>query len=332
MNGLIASTPTAPDIFDRMGVLSEPTRGRLLVLLEDHELTVTELCTVLQQPQSTVSRHLKVLGTGGWVDSWRDGTSRRYRMDEAIDDEVQNLWRLVRQQIAGLPAATQDRSRLAAVLAERRSRSKEFFSSTAGEWDRLRRELFGEGSELGPLLGLIDRTWVVGDLGCGTGPTSKVLAPFVDRVIAVDESAEMLEAATEHLATDHPNVELRRGSLESLPVAKKELDAALLILVLHHLPDPKAALAEVARVLTPGGKLLVVDMVPHDRARYRQEMGHLWLGFSEDQMTRWLDEVGFETPHRMHLPPDPKAKGPNLFVTTARMGDGPAGKPNDSRN
>lgn len=306
-------------IFDRMGILSDPTRGRLLLLLEGHGLAVSELCSVLQQPQSTVSRHLKVLADGGWVEAWRDGTSRRYRMEaDRLEPAARRLWFLVRELIRDLPAARQDRQRLASVLAARRSRSQEFFASTAGEWDRLRRELFGERAELLPLLGLLGADWVVGDLGCGTGQAAAALAPFVARVIAVDDSEEMLAAARLHLAP-HANAEPRRGSLEALPIDDGALDAALLILVLHHLADPPAVLAEVARTLAPGGRLLIVDMLPHDRERYRQEMGHQWLGFAPEQIGGWLTDAGFAPPRRVALPPDPEAKGPNLFAAAASL-------------
>jgi ArsR family transcriptional regulator len=313
-----AATAAEPAIFDRIGVLADPTRGRLLLLLERRPLAVTELCAVLQQPQSTVSRHLKVLADGGWITAWRDGTSRRYALagDGRLDAAARELWQVVRGGVAALPAAGQDRARLQSVLAERRSRSREFFSSAAGEWDRLRGELFGARAETLPLLALLDPGWTVGDLGCGAGATAAALAPFVARVIAVDESPAMLDAARGRLA-GHGNVELRRGSLEALPIADGSLDAALLCLVLHHVADPPAALAEVARALAPGGRLLVVDMVPHDRERYRQEMGHLWLGFAAEQLAGWLADAGFAPPRRTELPPGPEAAGPNLFAAAA---------------
>lgn len=300
-----------------MGVLSDPTRGRLLLLLDGRELTVSELCAVLQQPQSTVSRHLKLLADDGWLDAWRDGTSRRYRMDAArLTPAAANLWHAVAGAIAELPAAHQDRGRLAAVLAERRSRAQAFFSSNAGAWDRLRRDLFGREAEWVPLLALLDPDWVVGDLGCGTGRTAATLAPFVARVIAVDDTPEMLAAAATQLG-DQANVELRPGSLEALPIADAALDAALALLVLHHLADPPAALAEMARVLRPGGRLLLVDMLSHDRERFRLEMGHQWLGFAPETVAAWLAAAGFEPPRIVSLPPDPDAKGPDLFAATA---------------
>src|SRR4029077_20148938 len=113
------------------------------------------------------------------------------------------------------------------------------------------------------------------------------LAPFVARVVAVDGSAPMLQAAKKRLQ-QFDNVDLRRGDLESLPIDDGRLDAATLMLVLHHVPDPARALAEVARVLRPGGRLIMVDMLPHDRESYRRQMGHVWMGFAEDQVSRML--------------------------------------------
>jgi len=308
---------TAQPVFDRLAALSDATRARLLLVLEEQALSVSELCSVLQQPQSTVSRHLKVLADGRWLSAWREGTSRLYRLRE-LEEPAAELWRIVRAEVAELPAARQDRHRLAAVLRSRRSRSQEFFASTAGAWDRLREELFGERAELLPLLGLLDAGWTVGDLGCGTGRSSEALAGFVGRVVAVDDSPEMLAAAERRLE-GLANVELRRGPLEELPVADGELDAAVLALVLHHLPDPAAALAEAARALRPGGRLLVVDMTAHDRARYRREMGHQWLGFERDRVEGWLAAAGFGRTRFTPLPADPAALGPGLFAATAAL-------------
>jgi len=309
------TTDTA--IFDRLSLLADPTRARLLLALEEQELTVSELCSVLQLPQSTVSRHLKSLGDDGWVASRREGTSRHYRttVDE-LPEAARRLWRLTRSEVSKTPSAEEDGRRLATVLAERRSRSQEFFSSAAGQWDRVRRELFGDRAELVPLLALLPREWTVGDLGCGTGRMAEALAPFVSRLVAVDDSPAMLEAARERLARfDH--VEVRRGRLEALPVKDGALDVALVSLVLHHLPEPAKAVAEAARVLKPGGRLLVVDMLPHDREEYRQEMGHVWLGFSEERIAGWLDDAGFEALDVTPLPPMPDAQGPGLFVARA---------------
>lgn len=302
-------------IFDDLGVLGDVTRSRILVLLERHEMTVTELCAVLQLPQSTVSRHLKVLLDGAWVASRREGTSRYYGLVDPQQPAARRLWHLLREQVTASAAADQDARRSKSVVARRQTASERFFESAAGKWDKLRGELFGRASHLQAFAGFLDDRWVVGDLGCGTGQVAAALAPFVGRVIAVDRSGEMLQTARRRLR-EWPNVDIRRGDLEALPVEDGALDAATLILVLHHLPDPAAVLADVARTLRLGGRLLVVDMLPHDRDDYRQQMGHIWLGFGNDHMRKLLGGARLKTTRIVPLPPDPESKGPALFVAT----------------
>ena len=307
-----------PAILDQMTALADATRARLLLLVEGHELTVSEICTVLQLPQSTVSRHLKALADTGWVTSRADGTSRLYTMPRAPQDpSMRRLWLLVRERIAASRGAAQDHRRLQGVLAERRSRSQEFFSSAAGQWDKLREDLFGPAFHLQALLGLIDEQWVIGDLGTGTGVVSAALAPFVRRVVAVDNSAAMLQAARRRLQSAS-NVEFRRGDLEALPIDDGMLDAATLMLVLPYIAQPDRVLEEAARVLKPGGRLIVADLLPHERDAYRQQLGHVRLGMSEPQITEALEAAGFVAPLVHPLPPDPRAKGPALFVAAAR--------------
>ena len=307
-----------PAILDHLSALADTTRSRLLLLLDRHELTVSELCGILQLPQSTVSRHLKALGDAGWVTSRAEGTRNVYTMKfSEADGGARRLWTLVREQIGPSPAAVQDQQRLQSVLAERRTTSQEFFSSSAGQWDRLRDELFGDRFHLASLAAFLNPSWIVGDLGCGTGQVTAALAPFVSRVVAVDSSAAMLQAARRRVQS-LDNVDLRRGELEDLPIDDGRLDAATLMLVLHHVAEPARALSEVARVLKPGGRIILVDMLPHDREHYRQQMGHVWLGFSHAQTEHLLTEAGFEEVHVVSLPPDAKSKGPALFVAGAR--------------
>jgi ArsR family transcriptional regulator len=309
---------TTVPVLDQLTVLADPLRVRMLAVLEGRELTVSELCDTLQLPQSTVSRHLKTLADGDWVASRRDGTSRLYTFaGDGPADSARSLWQVVRAQVADTATAAQDERRIKEVLAKRRTRSEAFFSSSAGQWDRLRDDLFGPGSYLQAILGLIDPTLTVADVGCGTGQVSAALAPFVRRVIAVDASAEMLEAARLRLE-NHPNVELRHGTLERLPIDEHSVDAVVMALVLHHQPDPAAALAEVTRVLGADGRVLLVDMLPHDHDEYRQTMGHVWLGFGATQIARLCRAAGLDDPRVVELPPDPRAKGPSLFVATAR--------------
>ncbi|HKY22925.1 MAG TPA: metalloregulator ArsR/SmtB family transcription factor [Vicinamibacterales bacterium] len=308
----------SPAILDHLSALADTTRSRILLLLDRHELTVSELCGIMQLPQSTVSRHLRALSDTGWVAARAEGTSNLYAMTRNdLDPSARRLWALVREQVGPEPAAIQDQRRVQTVLAERRTKSQEFFSSSAGQWDRLRDELFGERFHLAALPAFADAEWIVGDLGCGTGQLAAALAPFVRRVIAVDASAAMLQAAKKRLhGVD--NVELRRGDLEALPIDDARLDAVTMALVLHHLPEPDKALGEVSRVLKPGGRVLIVDMLPHDRESYRQQMGHVWLGFSDEHARRILDESGFADIRIVPLSPDPKSKGPGLFVATAK--------------
>jgi len=308
----------ASAIHDHLASLADTTRSRILLLLDRHELTVSELCGIVQMPQSTVSRHLKALADAGWIGSRAEGTSRLYTMGrDELDASARRLWLLVREQVGPSPAAAQDQRRLQAVLAERRTKSQEFFSSSAGQWDRVRDELFGDRFHLAALSAFAEGDWTVGDLGCGTGQVSAAIAPFVARVIAVDASAAMLQAAKKRLHGIE-NIELRRGELEALPIDDARLDAATLMLVLHHVPEPELALTEVARVLKPGGRAVVVDMQPHDRESYRQQMGHVWLGFGDDHVRRIFSDTGFEDVRIVSLPPDARSKGPGLFVATAR--------------
>jgi ubiquinone/menaquinone biosynthesis C-methylase UbiE/DNA-binding transcriptional ArsR family regulator len=313
-------------ILDQMAALSEPTRCRMLLLLERHELTVSELCAILQMPQSSVSRHLKTLADDRWVASRRDGTSRFYSLPDDLDPDAARLWSIIRAQVASTTAAGQDDRRLRGVLTRRRAKSEAFFASAAAGWDRLRTDLFGDTFFLWAVLGLIDPNLVVGDLGCGTGQLTETVAPYVRRVISVDGSQEMLDAARLRVGAAK-NVDLRRGELESLPLEAGELDAAMLSLVLHYSASPARALAEVGRVVRPGGRVLVVDMLPHDRQEYQQQMGHVWLGFSEKQVTRFLTGAGFGDVRVRTVPADPDAKGPSLFAAVAVKGSLDGGWP-----
>jgi ubiquinone/menaquinone biosynthesis C-methylase UbiE/DNA-binding transcriptional ArsR family regulator len=309
--------PAPPAILDHLSALADTTRSRILLLLDRNELTVTELCGIMQLPQSTVSRHLKALADSGWISARAEGTSNLYSLTrDGLDVSARRLWALVREQVGDTAAATQDQRRLQSVLADRRTKSQEFFSSAAGQWDRLRDDLFGDRFHLAALAAFADPGWIVGDLGCGTGAMSAALAPFVGRVVAVDSSAPMLQAAKKRLH-NFDNVDLRRGELESLPIDDGRLDAATLMLVLHHLAEPERALAEVARVLKPGGRLVMVDMLPHEREIYRHQMGHIWLGFSEEHVSRMLSGAALTDIRIVPLTPDPKSKGPALFVATA---------------
>ena len=308
---------TAPALFGRMNALADSTRSRILLALERNELTVNELRAIMQLPQSTLSNHLKVLANGGWVSSRSEGTSRLYHFAaDSLDAETRKLWYLVRDQVSQTTGAEQDSQRTRAVLAERTSKSQQFFTSIAGEWDRLRVELFGRHADAA-LLALLDHDWTVADLGCGTGQVTSLIAPFVRHVIAVDESAAMLSAAKKRL-TGAKNVDIRSGKLERLPLADDEANVAVLFLVLPYVPNPAEVISEAARVIGPRGRLLVVDMMPHERGDLRHKMGHLWQGFASDAVTTWMSDAGLEDVRYVPITPDPEAKGPVLFAATGR--------------
>ena len=207
-------------VFQRLNALADATRGRLLAVLNRHELTVSELCAVVQLPQSTVSRHLRILADEGWVSSRAEGTSRYYRLKTRLEPGMARLWDVVRDSLADSAEAVQDAERARDVVARRRTRSQEFFRSAAGQWDSVRTELFGRRPEFPALLALLDPGWVVGDLGCGTGQLAATLAPYVAGVIGVDESPDMLAAAGRRMEAlpGGSRVELREGRLEALPI------------------------------------------------------------------------------------------------------------------
>lgn len=311
---------TSPRIIDQLAAAADGLRGRMMLVLDSRELTVSELCDVLQLPQSTVSRHLKTLLDGGWVSSRREGTSRFYGVAPGdLSAAARRVWHVLREELASGVAAEQDDRRLRRVLTERQTKSQEFFSSAAGQWDRVREELFGGSSHLRALAALLDPDWVVADLGCGTGQVAEAVAPFVRQVVGVDASREMLQAARARLRA-HGNVDLRRGGLEHLPVDDVSLDAAIVALVLHHVPDPAKVAAEVARVTKPGGRVVVVDMLPHGHEEYRKTMGHVWLGFEPRYVERMLASAGFEAVRVHALESEPGAKGPALFVASGARG------------
>jgi ArsR family transcriptional regulator len=316
---------TRPDsLLTRMEGLSDPTRLRLLHLLEKHELGVAELVDVLRLPQSTVSRHLKTLAHQGWVRSRGRGATNLYRM-ATLEAPARRLWALARDESSAWATLRQDDLRLTRRLRDRAREAEAFFAGAAGGWERLRTELYGSLFTREALLALLPSHWVVADLGCGTGPLSVALAPHVARVIGVDQSAAMLKAAR-RAAAPYANVELHEGRLESLPLADAACDAALLVLGLSYVPDPGAVMGEAARVLRPGGCVVVLDLLPHDNEHFRERMGQQWLGFDRERVSGLGTSAGLFLRSFRELAPEPGATGPALFVAVMERKH-PQGKP-----
>lgn len=315
----------ATALFDGLSLLAEPLRARMLRLLAREELAVGELARVVQTSQPSASRHLKQLGRQDWVLRRKVGTSTWYRMEPArLDAQQQAIWGLVGpalEEEAADPTSvvSADDQRLETVLAQRDGDAAEMFRRLGSRWDEVRREQFGTDYLLPTVLGLLPEDQVVVDLGCGTGGLLATLAPAVHTAIGVDRERAMLQAAEERLAHqlgkhDAARVRLLEGLLSALPLQSASVDCALCMLVLHHVRSPAPVFAEVRRVLRPGGRFVLLDMVAHDREEFRRTMGHQHRGFSEDQLTRWAQEAGLRLSRLTPLPPDPAAQGPGLFV------------------
>ncbi len=310
--------PTAqPDRLLRwMNSLADATRLRLLALVAEHELGVSDLCDVVQLPQSTVSRHLKILADEGWVISRRQGTTNLYQMvlDE-LEVPQRDLWLITREQSAGWATLDQDRLRLQQLVLSQQDAGA-FFADAAEHWDAIRHELYGPTFTRDAMLALIPPSWTVADLGCGSGALAVELAPFVKQIIGVDNSEPMLDAARQR-ARGADNIGLRQGNLTALPIDDASVDATLCVLVLTYVEDTAAALAEMHRVLRPGGRVVVVDLLAHNRDPFRRQMGQVYSGFAADTLEQALSNAGLVDVSCRPLPPAPDATGPALLLATA---------------
>lgn len=296
-----------------LACLADGTRVRLLRLLEAEELGVSGLCAVLQLPQSTVSRHLKALADAGFLASRRRGTTRLYaNVHDELDPDLADLWRLTRRQTAGWATLAQDAARLAAYrAANAASAGGDFFAGLAGTWDATRDAAYGARLLTAPLAMLLPPDAVVADFGCGTGSLLAALTPFVREAHGVDASPEMLAAAGARLK-DAGNATLHRADLSATPLPDASVDAALCVLVLSYLDDPAPAVAEMARVVRPGGLVAVADLSAHDRDDFRRAMGQASNGFEEEALAGLLLDAGLAKVRSAPLPPDPAATGPAL--------------------
>ena len=288
----------------------EATRLRILKLLSETELTVSELTEILRQSQPRLSRHLRLLAEAGLVERFREGSWAFFRLGEhgsAAD--------IARALIARLDAddsiIARDRERLAAVRSTRAAAAQNYFRRHAAEWDRIRKLHVADAAvEAAVRDALADKPIrALLDLGTGTGRMLELFAPEIERGIGLDLSLDMLALARARLdraGLQHCSV--RHGDIYDLALARDSFDVVIIHQVLHFLDDSARAIREAARVLRPGGRLLVVDFAPHDLEFLREEHAHRRLGFAPEAVTQWLEAAGLDTIRQQTLPPGPHGK------------------------
>jgi ArsR family transcriptional regulator len=280
------------DMLATLKSLADPTRLRLVAVLLRGEFTVQELTSILKVGQSKVSWHLKTLTEAGVLSVKRQGTWSYYRAggDSAFFVAIRGA---VEQGVEALPERSKDLAAVAAVLDERRLRSREFFDLHARQWDDLVRSLLPVPDYRERLLALVPAVNCVVEVGIGTGGLLPDLAVKAKQVIGVDHSPAMLEEARRRLTLAGLGIELRLGEMAHLPLPDGTADCAVLNMVLHHAADPPAMLAEIRRILTPGGTLVLADLARHEREAAREQLADQWLGFSDEELTGWLESAGF---------------------------------------
>jgi ArsR family transcriptional regulator len=291
-----------------VGVLraaAEPTRLRILALLAREELAVLELCRILRQSQPRVSRHLKLLAEAGLVERFPDGAWVFYRLTRASPA------RALTDQVLALiaeddPALGLDAERLIGVAEERAGQAMSYFAANAEHWDEIRSLYTAEDAVEAAILamageGPFER---LVDLGSGTGRMLTLLGDRARTALGLDLSRQMLNIARSNVATAGLKAcQLRHGDILQTGLAAGEADLVIVHQVLHYLADPAAAVAEAARLVGPGGRVLIVDFAPHDLEFLRAEHRHRRLGFSDAEMERWLVASGLAAPEIKTLPP-----------------------------
>jgi ArsR family transcriptional regulator len=291
-------------------LLGDPTRVRLLLLLEKEELSVAELQEVLAKGQSQISTHLSQLKQAGLVEDRRTGKNIFYRLKTLTGPESKSLTQLLallRQTAAEIPEAEQDPQALRLVMNKRRDRMRSYFDALAGRFGRS--YLPGRSWQgLAEVLLRLMPEMVVADLGAGEGTFSQLLALRAKTVIAVDNSEKMVAVGKEMARAQRlKNLEFRLGDLESLPIRDAEVDLAFFSQALHHAQHPQIAVAEARRILKPGGRIAILDLVRHQFEEARELYADVWLGFTETELQRFLKKAGFRSIYTavVHREPDP---------------------------
>jgi ubiquinone/menaquinone biosynthesis C-methylase UbiE/DNA-binding transcriptional ArsR family regulator len=296
---------SANQAVDVLRAAGEPTRLRILALLAREELAVLELCGVLGQSQPRVSRHLKLLAEAGLVERFPDGAWVFYRLTG--EGERAALARAALDRIDPAdPVTARDRERLAAVELERAQGAAEYFAAHAAEWDEIRALYIADAqveaailkaAGPGPFRRLVD-------LGSGTGRMLTLLGPRAEHAVGLDLSQQMLNVARHHVAEAKlARCELRHGDIFDTRLPEASADLVVVHQVLHYLSDPAAAVREAARIVAPGGRLVIVDFAPHKLEFLREQHQHRRLGFTDAEMVRWLKEAGLPEVGDAALPP-----------------------------
>jgi len=281
------------DLIRMLKALADPTRLRVLAAVAEEELTVGEIQEIVESVQSSVSRNLAILRDAGFVRDRKEGTSVYFSLRPDLPAPARELFESVERRFAELPDAREDQRRLRQCRRRRMERSRDYFESIAGDWERMRKSYFDDRLTSLALEKLVPPGLILADVGCGTGSLTFELARFAGKVIGLDLSREMLRRARALArAKGIGNVEFRRGDAEHLPLADKAVDAAFCVMVLHFLARPAQAIHELCRITRTGGSVILVDLVPHDQEWMRQEMAHRWLGFEKSLTERWLRAGG----------------------------------------
>ncbi len=299
------------DLNTTLKATGEETRLRILVLLSEAELTVSELTEILRQSQPRISRHLKLLAEAHLVERFREGSWAFFRRAEhgAAAAVVERL-------VAGLdpadPTVARDRERLAGVRLARVKAAQDYFGRHAAEWDRIRRLHAADAAVEGEIRRLLsDRPFrSLLDLGTGTGRILELFGPHIERGLGIDLSHDMLAFARSRL--DHAglkNCSVRQGDIFDLAVPHDSFDVVIIHQVLHFLDDGGRAIRGAARVLRPQGRLLVVDFAPHEFEFLREEYAHRRLGFPSDAVAQWMEQAGLEGVVHESLAPEPGSDG-----------------------
>jgi len=301
--------------------LSDPTRLRILGVLEREELAVQELMDILGMAQSRVSRHLAILREAGLLRDRRDGTYVFYRFELEEAGPWRDAWELAKRSLRDDSARARDAAALDRVMQARAGRARSFFDSVGPEWDAVRKVFNDDALRAQAINRLVPPDRSVADIGTGTGVLALELARLGLRVIAVDTSARMLEAARANADRSQvAGIEFRRGDVSALPLADAEVDAAFAHMVLHYVPSPAEAVREMARGVRPGGTVVVVDFVRHQHEWMRQELGVHWLGFDDEDVTSWFEGADLISFRRETHPGASTGRDlPATFIASARV-------------